>query len=111
MAQRVHECATPVAAGGMDYHVERLVNDGQMLILIEDLQRNLLRDRRFMRRFGKLEKNLVVVAHLVAGLGDAAVDSDRAGVDALANERPAKVRELGGKKLIQARTLDFDAGN
>src|SRR5690606_2542288 len=73
-AQGVDERAAPVPLGGVDDHVGGLVDDGEVLVLVEDLEVDVLGDRLGARRLGRGDADDVAVADAVAGLGGLAVD-------------------------------------
>ena len=57
--QGVDQRAAPVALGGMDDHVERLVDDGQELVLVEDVERNVFRHGQIVSGFRQPDANLI----------------------------------------------------
>ena len=108
--QSVDERAAPVSLGRVDDHVGRLVDDGEVFILVENLQRNILGHGQFMGRLGRPDADLVAVADLVARLGRVAVDQYAAGIDDFAQDGPAQIGEHLDKILIEAEALELALG-
>ena len=67
--QGVDQRAAPVPLGRVHHHVGRLVDDGEVLVLVEDFERDVLGDRHGCVGSGRHDADLVAGAHLVAGLG------------------------------------------
>src|SRR5438552_11247460 len=108
--QSVDERAAPVSLGRVDDHVGRLVDDGEVFILVENLERNILGHGQFVGRFRWPHADLVAVANLVTRLGRVAVDQHAAGVDDFAQDGPAQVGEHLDEILIEAEALDLALG-
>ena len=92
-----------MALGQVDDHGERLVDDGEVLILVEDFERDVLRRRLRPLGLGQLDRDAIADARLVAGpLGDS-IDGDAAGLDRPLNDRAAEVGELQHEVLVEAQ--------
>ena len=68
MDQRVDQRAGPVAGAGMHDQPGRLVDDDQLVILVEDVERDVLALRLGRLRLGQLDGDCLAGAQLAVGL-------------------------------------------
>ena len=104
--ERIHKRAGEMSRRGMNNHPRRLVDDDHVLVLKDDVERNILGfgDGRNGRR--NLNDDLVVFGDLHPRLlGDRAVDRHKTGFDESLDSRP---REAGMRfKNLLVDTFDF----
>ena len=80
--QRIDQRPCPVSCSGMNHKSGLLVDDNEIIILIEDFERNVLADRVGILGVGHIELNLVAGVDLVLGLfGGHTIDGDGTGLD------------------------------
>src|SRR5579864_7512430 len=72
--ERVDERASPVAGSRMDNHATRLVDNEQIVVLEDDVERNILTDDFAVRRRGDGNSDLFPGPGAVACLFPAAID-------------------------------------
>ena len=101
--QGVDQRAGPVALGRMHHHVGRLVHDRQIIVLIEDIERDVLRHRRRMGRLRRRDADLVAVTDAVAGLGRLAVDRHAGRFNDALHDGAAQVGKQAGEVLVEAQ--------
>ena len=65
--QRVDQRAGPVAGAGMDDKAGRLVDDDQLGVLVEDVERDVLALRLRRLRLGQVDRDDVAGRHLALG--------------------------------------------
>jgi hypothetical protein len=87
----------------VDDHPGRLVDHGQIFVLIEDLERNRLRHGFRHVRLGDLEFDDVARRYAVGGIGALPVDPDEVALDQARGGRPAQVAGMLGEKAVQPR--------
>ena len=73
--------ARPMAAGRMHDHARRLVDDHHVVVLVEDIQRNVFRPRRLAWDVGQSDRNTLVGLEPIRWFAAAAIDLDAAGHD------------------------------
>ena len=88
--QSVDQCAAFVAAGRMDDEVGLLIQDQHILVLIDDINRDVLRDQLTDFFGGEDQVDLVGRLQFVAGFGGASVNIDTLLLDELLKARPAE---------------------
>ena len=72
--ERVDQRTAPVSPRGMRDHSRRLVHHRQVVVLKNDLNRQVFRLRAYLRQFGKPYRDDVAGANLVRGFHRVAVD-------------------------------------
>src|SRR5262249_48099876 len=90
-----------------DHHVGRLVDDGEVLVLVEHLERDVLGDGQVVGGRRQLDADFVFAADAVAGLDRLAVDEDVAGLDGLLKQGAGKVGELNGEVGVEPAARGF----
>ena len=89
-------------ASGMHDHVRRLVDDGEVVVFIEDVERNVLGNRAFSRRLDHAERDDVAGSEPKRRLAVPPVDVDALGrLNRLAEQHAAILRKLRGEKLVE----------
>jgi hypothetical protein len=107
--QRVHQRAVRVAGGGMHHQACGLVHHHHILIIEQDVERNILGLGPGRRRVWDGDENLVTAAQLNVGLGDLdARHRDLSLVNQPLNLRTGIVGDLAGE--ITVETLAFGIG-
>ncbi len=86
--------AGPVPLRRMHDHAGRFVDRREPVVLVENIERDILRLRRFAGDFGKRETDLLVEPQAMGGLCTAAIDLDGGRVDCAAKLNAAMRREL-----------------
>ncbi len=76
--QGVYESAVVVACGRVNDHALRLVYDEQIVILINDIERNIFSLRLVRHRIGYTNLNLVACFELLLLVGSLTVQTDTA---------------------------------
>ena len=80
----IDERAVEVASSRMHHHARRLVDDHQLVVLIHDVKRNVLRhDARVVLRLVEHQGNHVLGTYLVVALYRRAIDVDGSSVGGL----------------------------
>src|SRR5262249_29449943 len=100
--ERIHQCPAPVSLGRVDDHVGRLVDNGQELIFVEDVERDVFGDVDLVCRLGQPDADMIIEADLVTCLGRGTIDGYAAGVDDLLHNGPAVVGEDRDQVLVEA---------
>jgi hypothetical protein len=77
MEKRIDERSARMSGGRMHHHAGRLVDDDEILVLVEDGQRERLRARRRIDRLGELDADGLAGLHELIGLRFAAGDADQ----------------------------------
>ncbi len=82
MQQRIEQRARPVATTGVDNEPHRLVDDKQRVVLVEDVQRNVLRTLG-KHRLGwfRADQHDLPAPHLGLGIRRGTVDEDPPGLE------------------------------
>jgi eukaryotic-like serine/threonine-protein kinase len=116
MEQGVDQRAIGISRCRVDDHAGGLVEDDEIFILKQNIQRDVLRRVVERNRFREHDADAVAEFHRVTGLGGMTIDLD----ELLANERldarAGKVIETGGEKRVQTFSgalfdLDFHGGS
>ena len=90
----------------MHYQSRLLVDDNHVVVLIDDVQRNLLRlDIAFARRIGEHDGNHVVRLHLVVLLDDFVVHQDVACLGGILHTVARDVGDMVGQVSVDALWL------
>jgi hypothetical protein len=106
MSQGIDQRSVSVAAGWMDDEVGGLVDDNQIVVLINDVERHLFGRNLLRGQFGQCHLNDVAGVEDEAGLDDLAVDFDGAGGDLSLEHCAAEVCEPVVEVLIDAPRFD-----
>ncbi len=102
--QRVHQGARTVAGRRVDHHPGGLVDDHEVGVRVNDLQRNLLRrGRRSGAAIGRLVLDLVARRDPVRGSRRLAIQAYRTVADQAGRRRSAHLRCVIGQESIQSR--------
>src|ERR1051326_3203173 len=88
MEQRVDERAARMSGGGMDDHARRLVDDDQVAILVDDVERQRFGLRLGIDRLRDQDFDLLSTAHALIRPGGAPVDLHVAVFDQPLDLRP-----------------------
>jgi hypothetical protein len=91
------------AGSGVDHHAGGLVDDGEVLVFVENFERDVLGDgveRGGLR--GAFDLDGLAAAELLFGLGGMTVDADLAGFDEELDAGAADVGECLGEVLVEA---------
>src|SRR5437762_14332996 len=101
--QAVDEGAGSYPRPGMNYETCRFFDDYQILVLVIDLERNLLRCKR--NRFERFQIHVDAFgsANAVTGFFLTTIDVDCSGPVQLLNLRPSDVFEIPGQEMVQTR--------
>src|SRR5215471_1453563 len=85
----------------MNCHAGWLVDDDQVVVFVENLQRNRLRPRLDPLQWRLSHFNLVAGSHKVARSRGRAIKTNETGADQLLNPRARQFRKRLGQKKIQ----------
>ena len=85
----------------MHHHARRLVDDHNVVVLVENIQRNVFRARRLAWDFGQRDQNTLVGFEPIRRLAAAAIHFDPAGHNDAAHQHAAVVREAARQKGIE----------
>jgi len=99
----VDEGTPDVAGRGMDDHAGRLHHNSNVLILIEDPEREVFGDKPFFDGRGMDETDGLAGRKLTAGLRFPAPDLHQTPIDQLLDPGTGERRDTGGEKNIQPR--------
>ena len=92
------------AGAGVNHHAGGLVDDGEVVVLVEDVERNVLGSGVKGCGVGlALDLDLLAAVELELGGGDGSVDADLAGVDEQLHAGAADVRQGLGEVGVQAQ--------
>lgn len=105
--QGVDESAVGVAGRGVDDDAVLLMEDEDVFVLVEDIQRNILRCGNIGYGFGKNDGDRVARFHRVAGLGGLAVDEDVLFADQRLDARAGEIGELAGEVCVEPIVVSF----
>jgi hypothetical protein len=87
----------------MHHHPGGLVDDGDVVVLIEDLQRDRLRGGFNYVRLGYLEVHDIPDRHPICRVGGVTVEMDQVALDQACRGRAAQVVCVLGQEAIQPR--------
>jgi len=96
------ECAGVNSGSGMDYHSGRFVDNGEKLVLKNDVERNIFRFENIGLHFDKIDIDLIIFMQFVRRLGRFFVDQHIAVLDQTLQARTRPAFDLFGKKRIKA---------
>ena len=102
--QRIDQGTVGVARGRMHHHAGRLVDHDQMLVLIEDGQRNVLSNRPGLNWRRLPDDRFIPWTQLGAGLGGFAVDQHAALIDQTLDLRASEPQIRIYEKVVQPHT-------
>src|SRR5258708_32896412 len=88
---------------GVYDHARRFVDDGEVVVLVHDLQRNRLRDGFCDVSLWDLEIDDIAGYHAVGGIRRLSVDPHQVALDQARGGRPAEVLCVLGEKAVQPR--------
>ena len=101
--QRIDERAARVAGGGMDDHARRLVDDDEIVVLIQDGQRQRFGLRLGFDRLGDRHGHVLAGSHRLVRLDGASLEQDVALLDQPLNLRARLLGQHRDEKHIQTR--------
>lgn len=115
MQQGVDQCPRPIAGRGMDDEAGRFVEADEIVVLVEDFDRNVFRHGVAVRLRGRgfLGADFVSRVHGGRGFGSRTVDRDQTRADGPLPARAAHLRPCPGEPTVEARggcLGDFLAG-
>ena len=87
----------------MDDHPGGLVDDRDVFVLVDDVERYLLRPGHHDVGLGNLKLDYVPGGNAVRGVGRVAVDEDQVAFDQPRRRRPAEFWSLLGEEAIEPR--------
>ena len=107
MGQRPGERAVPMPLGRVDDHPGRLVHDDDRIVLVQDVERDVLRHGPFARHFELEHRDDVALAQLQRRPAGGVVDANLAGLDRPLQRGPAEGRAAARRETRRAvgRTL------
>src|SRR6266851_8880214 len=105
--QSIDQRPLPVSGAGMDDHSGLLVEDDDVLVLVEHVQRDVLRHQFGWRGRWQGKLDGLSSAKAARRLGGLSVDLRKAGIDQRLEARPGDVRKRRGQVLIQALAARF----
>lgn len=101
MQQRVRECAGAMAIRGMHDHARGFIHHDEILVFINNLQREVLRNQ-LARWFGRnVDVNRFAGRNDMACFRRLAIDGDRAAFDEQLQLRARKIRHMLGEIFIE----------
>src|SRR5581483_2344831 len=90
------------AGAGVDHHAGGFVDDGQIIVFVDDIERDVFSDRAQGNDFGCVEDgDVLVAAEAQGGLGGGVVYQDFFFGDELLYARATEVGEVGDEKLVE----------
>ncbi|MFM2093439.1 MAG: hypothetical protein RIS70_563, partial [Planctomycetota bacterium] len=107
MSKCRNEGAPPMPLRRMHHHVRRLIDRREMLVLVQDLQRDVLGLRTLLRQFRQVDLDEVAGFQTVGGTNFGSVHQHAAGVNHFAQMDAAVMRKLLREKSIQTQTRLF----
>lgn len=110
MEKGVDEGAIGIACGGVNHHAVRFVEDDEVFVFVQDVERDVLRNEFEGDGFGDGDADEVTRVEGLFGFGGALVDEDVAFFDEGLQARARVFLELGGKVGVEAgvRAVDFE---
>ena len=103
MQQRVLQRAVRVARRRMHHQARRLVDDDQVVVGVEDIQRNRFRPHLVVTLDLRREFQMLAAEQPVGRLADPTVHGQLATADPLLKSRPREIRKQLGRRLVQAQ--------
>ena len=102
--ERVDERAGDCARASVHDHAGGFVDGDDVVVFVEDLERNRFGFGTDGRAFGDFESDFFAAAKVQrAFLGGVAIDLDEAGCDQFLDASAAELRALGGDETIETR--------
>src|SRR5579871_1060649 len=99
------------AGAGVDHHASGLVDDGEVLVFVEDLEGDVLGKGVEGRRvWGAFNLDLLAAVKFLFGLGGSAGDADLAVLDEELDTGAADVGDGLGEVLVEAQACGFGGG-
>ena len=77
MLQGSCQCSRIVAFARMDDHIRRLIDDGDEVVFVNDIQRNVFRGKLIIGQFRQANRDPVIDPHAAGGFDGQAVDQHR----------------------------------
>ena len=102
----VYQSAVSIAAGGVNNHIGLLVENNYILILIDDIQRDIFRFNLLARKLRQSQIDCVTGTELKAGLDYFSVDLNASGADLSLDHSPAEVTEPSVEIFIHPPLFD-----
>ena len=99
----MHEGSRVVPWGRMDDHPRRLVDDGDVIVFVKDVQRDGLRDRLDHEGVRYLQVDDISRDHAVRRVGGMTVDVYQVALDQSCGCGAAQVGRLLGEEAVQPR--------
>ncbi len=110
--QRVDQRAGFVARGRMHHEASGLVDDDDVVVLIDDIERDILAHRLGGGRFRHIDCDRIAGSDMISGIANGgvldggAVDRNLAGEDQRLQPRPGKFGKVFGQHAVEpARSL------
>ena len=107
--QGVDQGPANIAPAGVHDQIGLLVQDDHVVVLVEDVQRDILRLDVLARRLRDHQLDHVAVGQAKAGLDGFAVDLYAAGADGVLQKVPAEIAESAVEILIEPSLRNADA--
>lgn len=101
--QRVDQRARVMARSRVNHHPGGLVDDREVVVLVDDLERNRLRGSVGDVGLRDLELHHVPRRYPIGGIGRLAVDANEVALDETRGSRAAEVVSVLGEKAVQPR--------
>ncbi len=102
--KRVYQSPLRVPCTGMDAHSSRLINDQQVVVLVENVERDGFRFGAKWRAGTDLDNNPLAAAKFVRGLSLDTIYGDQTVFNQLLQSRARKLRACLGKPAVEAET-------
>ena len=103
--QRVDQRPAGMPGGRMDHHPRRLVDDDEVLVLVEDWQRQRFRLRRCVDQRRRVDDDVLAALHRLVRLRLAPGDADVALLDQPLDLRPRLIRHQRHEEPIEAQAV------
>ncbi len=94
-----------VALAGMHDQAGGLVEDDDRVVLVNDIERNVLRGQRAIGQLGQLHRDDVIDSQFARSFDGDAVNQDRMLVDRPLKEGPTEIGEDAAEIVIDAPTV------
>src|SRR5262245_60860780 len=101
----VDQSASVVSMRGMGYHSRRFIDDEKVIVLEENVERDILRSCVLRRRFGEGDVNDLTGLHQVAGACRLAVNENKSVLNSTLDFVAGGIFNLACKKEIEALFL------
>src|SRR5712675_172747 len=100
--ERVHQRAGGIAGACMHGHAGRLVDGQDVLVLVENVERNGFGFGAQRRAWPDFDGDVLAASHAMRALGRASIDEHQSPRDKFLYARPADAIEAGSDALIEA---------